>query len=193
MNSNSVVARGFLRHLYATVGFGLGTATGASTGETFQKVFQSIYDLIAATDIFGPHSFMYALERDSTIKYPAGPPPFCLMIPQAFQEIGSYTDGGGRLTKVWHGRIEISVVVRNVYDIAYSDTNVFTTKDVLTGPYVILQNIINLLDQSVTELPRSSRVGAPYRFNNSNEYIGIPIEYEIEFLNYMPADLPISP
>jgi hypothetical protein len=169
----------------------------------FTNVFKSILDLINRTGIFGVNSVVFALTRDSLIKYPTGPPPFALLVPGSFQSEENPEHGGGRFTKMWRGEIEIIIVVRNVYDIAYKDTIAFTTTDAVTGMYVLAHDVINLVEQSfpydanknptLVELPISKTIEAPYRYQDANEYIALPIPFEIYFQETLPAEIPVGP
>ncbi len=167
--------------------------------QTFQSVFTSFRNLILNTSIFGVSSVEFAMTRDSDIKWPVSPPPFILIVPRDFRN-GPEDVGGGRYSKTWEGEIELDIVVRDIYDPSYKDTFVFQTTNSGVGPYVLAQNLINLLEQSypvdgnghlsLIELPIIRGVEAPFRFSKAQEYVGLPIVIWCKWWECLSADLP---
>jgi hypothetical protein len=166
---------------------------------TFRTVFVSIVNVIKDCGIFGKNSVDFAILRDSDIKWPANPPPFCLVVPGEFSR-GPERDGGGRYQETWEGEIETIIIVTNTLDIAFKDTNIFTSEDDTTGPYVIAQKLIDFMEQSwptdsygvlnLIELPLATRVDRPYRYQNSNLYVALSIHFAIKFNQTLQETLP---
>jgi hypothetical protein len=168
----------------------------------FVAVFTSMLNLVNSTQIFGPNSVAFVLSRDSDIKYPADAAPFALLVPERITS-QPVEIGGGRFTKTWRMDIVLIIIVRNIYDIAYQDNIAFTTTDNDTGMYVLAHKVINLIEQAVPlapdlsptliELPIAKTVESPYRYQDANEYIALPIVFEIYFQETLPANLPVNP
>jgi hypothetical protein len=123
--------------------------------------------------------------------WPSTPPPFALIVPRRLK-IGGDDIGAGRWAKTWNIEIDIHIVVLNVYDPAYMDTTVVTSSDRDTGPYELVQVLIDKLDQSyistpagdyaTVEFPRATQVGELRRFR----------QFEMLIVQILPSTMTVS-
>jgi hypothetical protein len=171
------------------------------TPQTFQSVLLAIYNTVVNSGVFGTSvgSVDFAMARDSDIKWPTGPPPFALIIPGACNR-WTTQDGGGRNAKTWQWEIEIGIVVQEIIDKAYKDTQAFLTTSSTLGVWVLAQSLIDMLEQAypldsngglaLIELPVAERAGEPYRFRNANNLIALPVAFSFKWWQSLPASLP---
>jgi hypothetical protein len=167
----------------------------------FPEFFTGIYSLIQSSGIFGPNSLDYVVWQDDEIKWPTNPAPFCLIQPNEFPSEPEGI-GGGRFTKTYSHRFLIHIVVQNITDISYQDTQLVTSTNTQIGPYMLVDNVIDLIEQAlvtdasqsnrliVVELPYAEKVAAPVRYNDSNEYSDIIITYYVKIDQKLPSMLP---
>lgn len=151
--------------------------------------------MIISSGIFSPSSVSFVIFPDTEFKWPTGPCPFCLI------EISDWNSeeegiGGGRYSKTYGQVFKIHCIIDNIYDISFKDTNLVASYSPVTGAYTLIDNLINILEQSyptnsvgglvVVELPRSTSIDAPKRYKGSNQLSDICINYYIKFCESMP-------
>src|SRR6266536_1712924 len=87
------------------------------------EFFQAISDYLITCNVFWPGSSFWAVDPDSVIQWPSGPPPFGLVVPRTLHVYGDDI-GGGRFSKHWTVHIDIHIVTGNVFDAAFRDNAV---------------------------------------------------------------------
>lgn len=204
---NNIVVGGLGSPLIVTGGLGgyagsptpTPTPTGPAT--TLEDFWQSLLAYIRDTEIFGTASVDYADDAEAAAEglFPTNPPPYCLIQPDDFDDEGSHV-GGGRYTKVWTARWTVVVVVRNITDPAYRSTAAVTASSASIGPYVLADQIVNLIEQGwvcdasnhlqLIELPVAGKIRRPARLKKSAEYIRLAIPFTATLCHYLPANLP---
>lgn len=162
-------------------------------------VYESILIILNNSGIFGPQSCYYVIDPDSVTMWPQGPTPFCLLEPNEVRNIGDDL-GGGRNVKTWEVHFTVHIVVENVFDAALQDTVVVTSIDLSSGPYRIVDQLINMMEQSyplndygyptTIEYPRFEQIMSLKRYSGTNTYIGLPVKFYCTFREVLPFSLP---
>jgi hypothetical protein len=164
----------------------------------FTTFFKSFIQVLNDAEIFGPNSVDFVVWQDSEIKWPVNPPPFALIEPTQFPW-ASEGVGGGRWSKTYTSEFKIHIIVQNIYDISYKDTNLVTSISVQTGTYKLVDQTINAIEQSypvdqsgmltLVELPYATKIDAPQRYKGSNEYSDIQITFYVELCEKMLSNV----
>jgi hypothetical protein len=164
----------------------------------FITFFKSFIQVLNDAEIFGPSSVDFVVWQDSEIKWPVNPPPFALIEPTLFPW-ATEGIGGGRWTKTYTSEFKIHIIVQNIYDISYKDTNLVTSISAQTGPYKLVDQVINAIEQSyptdsnnmltLVELPYATKIDDPKRYKGSNEYSDIQITFYVELCEKMLSNV----
>jgi hypothetical protein len=161
----------------------------------------SISRVIVSSGIFSPSSVDFVVFPDADSKWPTNPPPFCVIEIEnwASEEEGV---GGGRWSKTYGQEFKVHCIINNILDMSFRDTNLTTSYNPVIGAYTLIDNLINILEQSyptsssgrlvVVELPRSTLIEAPKRYQGSNQLSDICITFYIKFCERMDNTIVIS-
>ncbi len=181
---------------YSTSVFGLGRDVLPTQSIGWSEFFQAISDYLVTTNVFGPGSSFWAIDPDSVIQWPSGPPPFGLVVPRRMSVYGDDI-GGGRFSKHWTVNLDIHIVVGNVFDAAFRDNAVVTSADLAVGSYALVQLLIDKLEQAfistesknfaTVEAPRATEINELHRFKQTNAYVSIPVTFEMSVLQALPS------
>ncbi len=162
----------------------------------WSEFFQSISDYLVTTNVFGPGSSFWAIDPDSVIQWPSGPPPFGLVVPRRMHIYGDDI-GGGRFSKHWTVNLDIHIVVGNAFDPSFRDNAVVTSADLAVGSYALVQLLIDKLEQAfistvngnfaTVEAPRAIDINELHRFKQTNAYVSIPVTFEMSVLQSLPS------
>jgi hypothetical protein len=183
--------------LYGSVVYGSAwPANPPSQAVGWPAFFQAISDYLISTNTFGPGLAFFAIDPDSFTQWPQTTSPFGLVVPL---DIPTEDDdiGGGRFCKLWRVAIDIHIVAGNSYDTAYQDTQVVTSPSLAFGPYALVHLLNDKMNQAyiktadgnfaTVEFPRSTRIGKLYRFKQTNNYVSIPVTFEMVVEESMPS------
>lgn len=164
-------------------------------------VMYSIVTVLKNSNVIPNSNVDYIVNVDDIEGWPVNPPPLCLVEPGRMTDTGNDV-GSGRFGKVWDVEFTIHLVVTNYYDSAWKDTTIVTSYNTTTGPYEIVDMIINIVDQcfpvnqvghlTVIELPQFVRIDEIKRYKKAQGYAGIPIVFRCTFQQILPAN-PLAP
>jgi hypothetical protein len=171
----------------------------APQASEYTVIFKSLADIINNSQFFGLQSTDLVVYQDNKILWPVNPAPFALIEPPSFP-YGSEGVGGGRFSKTFDGQFKIHLIVENIIDVSYKDTFLVTSNDQQLGMYTIVDNIINITEQSfpvdpsgtlvLAELPYAMRIAKPVRYEGSNLFSRIEIDFFIKLCESLPLVLP---
>lgn len=164
-----------------------------------QNIYLAILATINKSGIFGPLSADFVIDPDSVINWPSNPTALCLLEPSDIYDVGDAI-GAGRFGKVWEMNIVVHVAVQNIYDVAYKDSILTTSVDNNTGPYHLVDLVIDCLEQAylvdlvgnplTIEFPRFLEISEPRRYKGSNNYVGLPLRFALKFVEPLPGVTP---
>jgi hypothetical protein len=156
---------------------------------TYIDFFKSLVTLINSFQILGIYSVDIVVPQDSVYKWPINPSPFILIEPNVFK-FQTEGIGGGRYSHTFDMDFKVHLVVNNIYDMSFRDTNLLTTNNPTVSTYSFVDHIIGILEQSypvdptgmitAVEFPRMTSVDAPVRYSNSNNLSDIVTNFYVK-------------
>ena len=162
------------------------------------EFYQALIVYLSNANIVGPGQVYYAIDPDSVTNWPVGPSPFLAVEPGP-KHTGDTDIGGGRFVKTWNVKVTIHIVANSSYDIAWQDTGVVTSPNLTFGPYAIEQLVTDKLEQAyiktqsgnyaTVEFPRHMDTRELRRFKASNQYVSLPLEFEMTVENQLGGTL----